>query len=278
MVDILKEITKSKKAEVAQLISSRDAHELPMLARDRPPPRGFKDALKKASVSGYGLIAEFKRASPSKGVIRADADPKIMTKAYQDGGATCLSILTDTPYFQGSLEDLTAACEASTLPILRKDFIIDPIQITETRAKGGDCILLIMAMLEDNQARDLEAVAIEHGLDVLIETHNAEEIERAKALTSPLIGINNRNLRTMKTDHAPAENLLSTLPQDAISVAESGLSTPDDLKRMARLGARCFLIGEALMRQNNVSATVATLLANPLPHPDRPLNRKTDHE
>lgn len=228
------------------------------------PPRGFAIALQNAARTGYGLISEIKKASPSKGLIRDDFDPPSLARAYESGGATCLSVLTDTPYFQGADDHLVAAREAVSLPVLRKDFMIDPYQIAEARALGADCILLIMAALEDSLAAELEAAASQFGMDVLIEVHNEEELERALKLSSPLIGVNNRNLKTLKTDTATTIRLASLVPPDRTLVCESGLKTRDDLAAMAEAGARCFLIGEALMSQEDVAQAVRDILADPV--------------
>jgi indole-3-glycerol phosphate synthase len=209
----------------------------------------------------YGLIAEIKKASPSAGLIRPDFDPPQLARAYAAGGAACLSVLTEEDHFQGSLGDLRAVRAACDLPLLRKDFMLDPYQIVEARAAGADCILLILAALQDATARDLERTAMDCGLDVLVEVHDREELRRALRLQTRLIGINNRNLKTLKTDIATTEELVREVPRDRIVVSESGLSRPDQLARMARAGARCFLIGEALMRQPDVAAATRALLA-----------------
>ena len=264
MADVLKKIIETKKTEVAQLKADMSLHELHHQAAAAPSPAGFAAALKAASVSGYGLIAELKKASPSKGLIRADFDIPSLARAYANGGASCLSVLTDKHYFQGDDAFLMAARTVSSLPVLRKDFMIDPLQIVESRSLGADCILLIMAALDDATAAELESCAFEYGMDVLIECHDNAEIERAKKLKSTLIGINNRNLKTMEISLDVGEAMLPHLPADRIAVAESGLFHPADLARMARSGARCFLIGESLMRADDVAAATATILANPI--------------
>ena len=265
MTDVLAKIIDGKRDEVAALRAARSLSDLEAAARGAEPVRGFTAALARDSETGYGLIAELKKASPSKGLIRADFDPASLARAYEQGGASCLSVLTDTPWFQGASDYLVAARNAVSLPVLRKDFMIDPIQIVESRALGADCILLIMAALEDTLALELEACAIEQGMDVLIEVHDVSELERACRLASPLMGINNRNLKTMEISLDVGAAMLPALPDDRIAVAESGLFAPADLARMAGAGARCFLIGESLMRADDVAAATRAILADPVP-------------
>ncbi len=261
---ILDKIKAYKLEEVAADKAAKPLEAMEAEARAASPVRPFADALFDASRGGYGLIAEVKKASPSKGLIREDFNPETIARAYAAGGATCLSVLTDTPSFQGAKEFLVAARAACDLPALRKDFMYDTYQVAEARALGADCILIIMASVSDAQASELEQAAAEWGMDALIEVHNAEELDRAARLTSRMIGINNRNLNTFETTLDTTRQLSKQVPADRLIVCESGLFTPEDLADMARYGARCFLIGESLMRQDDVEQATRDLLANPL--------------
>ena len=260
--DVLARICADTRATVAERKAARSIDALRRAIDDQDDtPRGFGRALKEtAARSRFGLIAEIKKASPSGGLIRPVFDPSALARAYKDGGATCLSVLTDEPYFQGTAEHLQAARAAVDLPVLRKDFMLDPWQIYESRAMRADCVLLIMAALTDAQARELEAVARALDMDVLVEVHDLRELERAMGLETSLIGINNRDLKTLKTDLAVTEALAPHVPPDRFLIAESGIRTTDDLRRLASVGAHGFLVGESLMRQDDVTAATRALL------------------
>ena len=261
MASILDKIKAYKLEEVAALKAETSLEDMDGLARAAPAPRGFAEALQAAARADYGLIAEIKKASPSKGLIREDFDVAALAKAYQEGGATCLSVLTDTPSFQGDNAYLMEARDACTLPVLRKDFLYEPYQVLQSRALGADCILIIMASVDDVQAAELEATAFAHGMDVLIEVHNSEELERAHRLSSPLLGINNRDLNTFEVTLDTTRKLARHVSEERLIVAESGLNQPGDLADLARYGARCFLIGESLMREEDVASATHHILS-----------------
>ncbi len=260
MTDTLTKICDTKREEVAARKAASTIADLAARAAAQTAPRGFEAALRARAETGFALIAEIKKASPSKGLIRADFDPPAHARAYEAGGATCLSILTDAPYFQGHEDYLVAARAACTLPVLRKDFMVDPWQCAEARAIGADAILIIVAALDDGQMAEIEAAAREHGMDVLVEVHNEAEMERAARLQSRLIGVNNRDLKRFVTDLGTTARLAPLAPEGAFLVAESGIGGHADVRTLAKAGAKAFLVGESLMRHADITAATHALL------------------
>lgn len=260
MSDKLVEICTAKRQEVAARRAERSQAALDHDAAGQSPPRGFRKALEEKAATGFALIAEIKKASPSKGLIREDFYPADHARAYEAGGAASLSVLTDAPFFQGHEDYLIAARAACTLPVLRKDFMIDPWQVAESRAIGADAVLVIVAALDDAQMAEIEAAALERGMDVLVEVHDEAEMERAARLQSRLIGVNNRDLKRFVTDIGVSERLAPLAPEGTFLVSESGINSHADLVRLSASGARGFLVGESLMRQPDVEAATRTLL------------------
>ena len=260
MTDILEKIIADKRKHVSQRMAEQSFAELDHIALGLPKPRPFMKSLQsRIMANDVGLITEIKKASPSAGIIRSNFSPATLARAYEDGGAACLSVLTDTPYFQGTNDHLIEARQASTLPILRKDFMIDAWQVAETRAMGADCILVIMAAVTNDTARDLHNTAVGYGMDVLLEVHNRIELERALMIPSGMIGINNRNLKTLKVDISNTEDLINLIPPDRLVVSESGLATAEDLARLQKIGVHSFLVGESLLTQEDVTSATLQL-------------------
>ena len=265
MTDKLTEICATKREEVAARKSLMTLADMDARAAIQSPPRGFRAALETKVAAGFGLIAEIKKASPSKGLIRQDFHPADHARSYQAGGAACLSVLTDAPYFQGHENYLIAARAACTLPVLRKDFMVDPWQVAEARTIGADAILIIVAALDDGQMAEIEAAALERDMDVLVEVHNEVEVERAARLQSRLIGVNNRDLKRFITDIGITERLAPRMPEGTLLVSESGISSHADLVRLSACGAQAFLVGESLMRQPDITTATRALLKGESP-------------